>query len=131
MTRHYSTRDFFRQMPNALLARYFQARGEFVSDAGRAMEEAPTGRPATATDPRYTPSNARREARKLETQAMYQRWQKAYHDLKKQRRSMSDVWYSQQIAKREIAEGRSADTIGKHMKKEKVGRNFFAQPNAS
>ena len=27
MARHYSTRDFFRQMPNALLARYFQARG--------------------------------------------------------------------------------------------------------
>ncbi len=23
MTRHYSTRDVFRQMPNALLARYF------------------------------------------------------------------------------------------------------------
>jgi len=29
MARHYSTRDFFRQMPNALLARYFQARGLF------------------------------------------------------------------------------------------------------
>jgi hypothetical protein len=27
MSRHYSTRDFFRQMPNALLARYFQGRG--------------------------------------------------------------------------------------------------------
>lgn len=26
MTRHYSTRDFFRQMPNAYLARYFAAR---------------------------------------------------------------------------------------------------------
>jgi len=26
MTRHYTTRDFFRQMPNALLARYFQRR---------------------------------------------------------------------------------------------------------
>lgn len=32
MARHYSTRDFFRQMPNALLARYFAWRlvfGEF------------------------------------------------------------------------------------------------------
>ena len=29
MVRHYSTRDFFRQMPNTLLARYFQARGLF------------------------------------------------------------------------------------------------------
>jgi hypothetical protein len=27
MSRHYSTKVFFRQMPNALLARYFQARG--------------------------------------------------------------------------------------------------------
>ena len=27
MVRHYSTKDFFRQMPNALLARYFHARG--------------------------------------------------------------------------------------------------------
>ena len=29
MTRHYATRDFFRQMPNPLLARYFHARGVF------------------------------------------------------------------------------------------------------
>lgn len=29
MARHYSTRDFFRQMPNSLLARYFHARGLF------------------------------------------------------------------------------------------------------
>lgn len=29
MSRHYSTRDFFRQMPNALLARYFQGRNVF------------------------------------------------------------------------------------------------------
>ena len=27
MARHYSTKDFFRQMPNVLLARYFQGRG--------------------------------------------------------------------------------------------------------
>ena len=27
MARHYSTKDFFRQMPNVLLARYFHARG--------------------------------------------------------------------------------------------------------
>ena len=27
MSRHYSSKDFFRQMPNALLARYFNARG--------------------------------------------------------------------------------------------------------
>ena len=27
MVRHYSTTNFFRQMPNALLARYFEGRG--------------------------------------------------------------------------------------------------------
>ena len=30
MARHYATRDFFRQMPNPLLARYFHARGVFA-----------------------------------------------------------------------------------------------------
>lgn len=72
---------------------------------------------ATTADPRYTPSNARREARKLDTQAVYESWQKAFRDLKKQRRNMSDVWYSQQIAKQGIAAGRSANTIRKHMKR--------------
>jgi hypothetical protein len=72
---------------------------------------------ATTADPRYTPSNARREARKLDTQAMYEDWRKAYRDLKKQRRNMSDVWYSRQIAKMDIANGRSADTIRRHVRK--------------
>ncbi len=40
MTRHYSTRDFFRQMPNALLARYFQAREVFGELDFAAMKEA-------------------------------------------------------------------------------------------
>lgn len=72
---------------------------------------------ATTADPRYTPSNAKREVRKLDTQAIYASWRKAYRNLKKQRQNMSDVWYSQQIAKTEIANGRSADTIRKKMKK--------------
>ena len=29
MARHYSTRDFFRQIPNALLKRFFEAQGVF------------------------------------------------------------------------------------------------------
>jgi hypothetical protein len=71
---------------------------------------------ATTTDNRYTPTNARREARKLDTQAMYESWRKAYRALRNSRPKMSDVWYSLQIAKLEIAEGRDADTIRKHMK---------------
>ena len=40
MTRHYSTKDFFRQMPNALLARYFQERGLFGDLDFATMKEA-------------------------------------------------------------------------------------------
>jgi hypothetical protein len=71
----------------------------------------------TTADNRYTPSNARRETRKLETQARYENWQKQYRALKKSRPNMPDTWYSQQIAKMDIAQGRDADTIRKHMKK--------------
>jgi hypothetical protein len=40
MDRHYSTRDFFRQMPNALLARYFAARGVLAEMNFAALKEA-------------------------------------------------------------------------------------------
>jgi hypothetical protein len=39
MARNYSTRDFFRQMPNRLLARYFQERGLFAELDIAAMRE--------------------------------------------------------------------------------------------
>lgn len=39
MGRHYSTRDFFREMPNRLLARYFHARGLFAELHFAAMKE--------------------------------------------------------------------------------------------
>ena len=39
MPRHYSTRDFFRQIPNVLLARYFQGRGLFGDLDFAAMKE--------------------------------------------------------------------------------------------
>ena len=39
MARHYSTRDFFRQMPNRLLAHYFHARGIFFELDFSAMKE--------------------------------------------------------------------------------------------
>ena len=40
MGRHYSTRDFFRQMPNRLLARYFAARGVLAELDFAALKEA-------------------------------------------------------------------------------------------
>lgn len=39
MARHYSTRDFFRQIPNALLSRYFQGQGLFSDIDFAAMKE--------------------------------------------------------------------------------------------
>lgn len=72
---------------------------------------------ATTSDDRYTPSNARREARKLETQTMYESWRKTYRALRKERPGRSDVWYSLQIAKMDVARGRDPETIRKQMKK--------------
>ena len=74
------------------------------------VDTAPTG------DSRYSPSNARRETRKLDTKALHESWRKEYRALKKRRPAMSDVWYSQQIAKMDIAKDRSAETIRKHLK---------------
>jgi len=71
---------------------------------------------ATTADSRYTPTIARREARKLDTQARYESWRNAYRSLKRSRPKMSDVWYSQQIARMDIASGREAGTIKKNMK---------------
>ena len=42
MARHYSTRDFFRQLPNALLARYFHAHALFLDFDFAAMKETQT-----------------------------------------------------------------------------------------
>ena len=39
MTTHYSTKGFFRNTPNALLARYFKARGVLQSDQGKTKIE--------------------------------------------------------------------------------------------
>jgi hypothetical protein len=72
---------------------------------------------ATPADPRYTPSDVKREARKLDTRAMYARWQKEYRNLKREKPNKTDVWYSRQIANMEIANGKEAETIRKNMKK--------------
>ncbi len=72
---------------------------------------------ATTADPRYTPSELKREARKLETQAMHAGWQKEYRKMKRDKPGKTDVWYSLQIAKMPIAHGREAETIRKNIKK--------------
>ena len=70
---------------------------------------------ASTQNPRHTPSTVRREARKLDTQALYESWQKAYRDLRREHPGRSDNWLAQKIAKLPIAQGRSAETIRKHM----------------
>jgi hypothetical protein len=72
---------------------------------------------ATTADPRYTPGNARREARKLETQEMYESWRKKYRQLKRSKPGKSDRWYAFQIFKMDIADGRDIETIRKKMTK--------------
>jgi hypothetical protein len=47
MARHYSTRDFFRQMPNVLLARHFHKKNLFRDLDFAAMKE---GNPAALFD---------------------------------------------------------------------------------
>ena len=42
MARHYSTRDFFRQLPNVLLARYFHSHALFLNFDFAAMKEPQT-----------------------------------------------------------------------------------------
>ena len=71
---------------------------------------------ATTADPRYTPNQARREARTLDTQARYARWQTAYRALKQRRPRMSDVWYASQIAKQAVGAGCHVSTIRRHMR---------------
>jgi hypothetical protein len=66
--------------------------------------------------PRYIPNNVKREARKLDTEAKYKSWQKQYRLLRQRHTGMSDVWYSQQIAKLLVAKGAKAETIRRHMK---------------
>lgn len=62
MTRHYSTRDFFRQMPNALLARYFAARGVLADFDFAAMKE-------TRIEPLFGAWMALREAQRARMEA--------------------------------------------------------------
>jgi len=65
----------------------------------------------------YSPSTAKREARKLNTQALHMDWQKAYRKLKKDKPGKSDSWYAQEISRMNIAQGRKSETIRKNMKK--------------
>ena len=70
---------------------------------------------ATTAESRYTPSQAQREVRRLNTQDMYKAWKDKYRQLKKSDPTKSATWYASRIAKLDIAQGRSAETIRKNM----------------
>ncbi len=72
-------------------------------------------RPPLQQDKTYTPSTNKRDARKLETLAMYQDWKDAYLKLSKQHPDKSKTWCSIQIAKMDIAKGKDSETIRKNM----------------
>lgn len=82
---------------------------------------------ATTADPRHTPSTVKREARKMDTQAIYVTWQKAYDALRKKSPGHSDVWYSQQIAKTPAGKVATPAPSRKTCFPEIVGRKVFAQ----
>ncbi len=62
-------------------------------------------------------SQVMREARKLDTRKRHKILQKAYLALKREKPGMSDVWYSQQIARSDLGGGLRPGTIRKNMKK--------------
>jgi hypothetical protein len=86
--------------------------GSFAVDAVMVRQMVDTAPPA---DPRYTPTIAKREGRKADTQAMYADWQKAYRKLLKAKPGNTENWYAKQIEKTPAAQGRNYSTIKKHM----------------
>ncbi|NRB42412.1 MAG: hypothetical protein HRU20_28745 [Pseudomonadales bacterium] len=72
--------------------------------------------PAMGNGNGYTPDVSKREIRKLATQAMYQDWNDEYLGLVKKYPDKADTWYSMQIAKLSIAQGKQSETIRKNMK---------------
>lgn len=72
---------------------------------------------ASPIAPKYSPSTAKRDARKLATQERYANWQKAYRKIKRDHPNKLDSWIAAQIFKdKDIAKGASVGTIRKNMK---------------
>lgn len=69
MARHYTNKNFFRQMPNALLARYFQGRGLFGDLDFSAMKE---GKPDALFAAWLTLSEAQRNTMDAEFSSIFE-----------------------------------------------------------
>lgn len=70
---------------------------------------------AVEKKPRYQPSDIRRENKKLTTAQRNKKWQSICLKLKKENPGKSDTWISQRIAKMDIADGKSSETIRRNM----------------
>jgi len=64
----------------------------------------------------------RREARKLDTQAMYESWQKEYRDLKKRRRICPT--YGTRNSRQQVSPTAKLRDHPKHMRNKKLGGIF-------
>jgi hypothetical protein len=100
------------KVPLAELITFCDRQYSLDGDIIRQMVDA-----STTADSRYTPSEAKREARKLATKALHARWKREYRKLKRSRPGKNDGWYAQQIANMDITPKRSSETIRKNMKK--------------
>jgi hypothetical protein len=69
MARHYTNNNFFRQMPNALLARYFQTHGLFGDLDFSAMKE---GKPDALFEAWLTLSEAQRNTMDAEFRDIFE-----------------------------------------------------------
>lgn len=100
------------KVPLAELITFGDGQYSLDGDIIRKMVDA-----ATMADNRYTPSQVKREARKLETRARHASWRKKYSELKRSKPGRPDTWYAQLISKMDIAQNRDPETIRKNMKK--------------
>lgn len=98
------------------LTKYFVEIDMYVDTSKRDEERENKTKSSEPTQRRSGQTITQREAGKLHTKRQHKAWQKAYTESKKKQPGMSDVWYSRQIAKLDIANGRAADTIRKNMK---------------
>jgi len=68
------------------------------------------------TSKKYQTTTEKREARKFQTQAMYQDWNDEYRRIHKKHPVMSDTWISKKIARMKIGQDRNSETVRKNMK---------------
>jgi hypothetical protein len=110
--------DYALRLESQIQAAAGQMAVEWAKERG-IVESAPQVAGPVKTHPGNSvpkASTSRQQLRKLATQARYRKWQTEYRRLVRRRPDMSDVWYSQQIAKTDIADGSSPETIRKHMR---------------